>query len=457
MIDQQILNDAYAGVGSAPHPPECMLRMVLYELLDGRPSPAQWHRDARCNDALKYLGRMIEPCRTACYNFRDRAERFIQQAHDQLLGVALDEKLLDSPEGVLDGTQFRACASRHRMLNQEQLNRRIEQLQTTIRQGSSADDIPAWMAKTVSGRTEQLQRYEKAAAIVAARLAANAKKNKDKRLPEKRVLVSPSDPEAPIGRDKEKVFGPIYNAQYMVDPATHLILAVETFAQTSDVGTLIPMVRLTRQNVGESFHIVHADCAYCSLLDLRACEQMNVDLRSPVQENGLTEKKKQEKKRQGRLSKDDFVYSPEDNSYICPQGHRLKYTDRSCRRRHSDQFVVELRYRMSPEVCQVCPVAQNCLTPGAKARMIKRLEGQEILDAQRENMKTDIGLQSRRIRGQTVERAFADVKQHRKLRQLHCRTLRRAKVEIHLHVLAQNALTLFRVRMKSLRPEKELT
>lgn len=457
MIEQQTLNDAYAGTGSDPHPPECMLRIVLYELLDGRPSPAQWWRDARRNDALKYLGRMIEPCRSACYNFRDRAERFVQQAHDQLIGVALDEELLDPSEGVLDGSLFRACASRHRLLNQEQLNRRIAELQTIIGQGSQSTDIPAWMAKTDLGRAEQLLRYEKAARILADRLAANAKKNKDKRLLEKHVTVSPSDPEAPIGRDKEKVFGPLYNGQYMVHPATHLILAAEGFGQPSDVGTLLPMIELTRRSVGESFHVVHADCSYCSLLELETCTVINVDLRAPVQENGLTEKKKQEQKRQGRLTKDDFTYSPEDNSYTCPQGHRLKYRDRTRRRRHNDQFVNELRYRMCPEVCQACPVAQQCLSPGAKTRTIKRLEGQELLDAQREKMKTEIGKESRRVRAQTVERAFADVKQHRKLRQLHCRTLRRAKVEIRLNVLAQNALTLFRLRAQALTAEKQPT
>lgn len=456
-IDPQLLWDAYDGVGSPPHPPECMLRIVLYELLDGRPSPAVWSRDVRLNTALQYLGRMIEPCRTSCYDFRDRAVKFIDRAHEALLAVAIADGLLDATEGVLDGTYFRSNGSRHRMLNHEKLTQRIADLEAAIAGTTAVADIPSWIGKTAAGRVAQLARLRKAEEILKRRLEKNAQKRGDKRLPEKRVLVSPSDPEAPISKDKENVFGPLYNAQYMVEPQTRFILTYGAFAQATDVGTIECMIERTQSSIGGTLRKVYADAAYASILDIKVCIENSIELMAPVHENGRSEQKKRAREGERQISKDQFTFVPEQNAYRCPEGHFLDFKDRSYRDRREGERLAESRFRLTPDICQACPLAARCLKPGAKCRTIKRLEGQELLDAQRAKMTPEVASQSRRIRSQTVERAFADVKEHRKLRRLHGRGLSRAKAEIGLNVLAQNALTLFRLRATQVNPSAPST
>ena len=51
-----------------------------------------------------------------------------------------------------------------------------------------------------------------------------------------------------------------------------------------------------------------------------------------------------------------------------------------------------------------------------------------------------------KLRGQIIERAFADAKQHRQCRRLHGRGLVRATAEVGLMVLVQNFLALLRLR-----------
>ena len=63
-------------------------------------------------------------------------------------------------------------------------------------------------------------------------------------------------------------------------------------------------------------------------------------------------------------------------------------------------------------------------------------------------MKTERAKKFYRTRGQVIERAFADTKQHRKGRRFHGRGLQRAKAEVGLLVLAQNVLTILRLRKK---------
>jgi hypothetical protein len=80
------------------------------------------------------------------------------------------------------------------------------------------------------------------------------------------------------------------------------------------------------------------------------------------------------------------------------------------------------------------------------------LEGEELIEAHKEWMKTDEAKAAKRLRGSVIERCFADAKQHRHLRRLHGRGLKRAKAEIGLVVLVQTALNLARLRKNAVNP-----
>ena len=90
----------------------------------------------------------------------------------------------------------------------------------------------------------------------------------------------------------------------------------------------------------------------------------------------------------------------------------------------------------------------NCTSNPQKGRIIKRLEGQELLDAHAANMKTERAKSLYKTRGQVIERAFADIKQHRNGRRLHGRGESRAQTEVGLYVIAQNLLTIMRLQKK---------
>ena len=74
--------------------------------------------------------------------------------------------------------------------------------------------------------------------------------------------------------------------------------------------------------------------------------------------------------------------------------------------------------------------------------MIKRMEGEELLEAQRQKMEQDEVKERYRLRGQTVERGFGDAKGNRGMDRFHGRGLTRARAETGLLTLAQNLLRL---------------
>jgi transposase len=448
-LDLSALEEAYRGVGSAAHRADLLVKIILLEVFEGRRSPAQWARDVRENIPLLWIGRGIRPSRTAFYNFRDRLGNVIQELVAGMVQQAIAAGLVEPKEGVQDGTTTRASASRHRTINLSGLVRRRQELAAAIFQDKTEQAPPTpprWMAKTSEGRQEQSERFAKAQEILESRLAENARRPKDKRLDEKKVTVSTSDPEAAMGRDKEKTFCPLYTSQFVVEPNSLVILAFEVFAQATDTGTLAPLLDRTALVIGLHLDAITADSAYATLQDLQECAQRGVELFAPVQENDFTARKRAERTTERRVEREQFTWLPKEQTYACPQGHRLDYKGKSSKNRQGGRKVIEHRFHCPPEHCRGCPLRQQCVRDPEKGRTVKRLEGQELLDGHRVKMKTAEAQAKRKRRGEVIERSFADAKEHRNLRKLHGRGLGRARAEVGLVVMAQNALTLMRLR-----------
>jgi transposase len=455
-LDRTALEASYAGVGSPATDPKLMLKVALYEILEGRLSPSQWHRDLRDSNALRWLAQGIQPSRSALYAFRDRMCEPVFTLHAEAIRQAMAEKLTAADHGVLDGTAIRAYASRHHLIGEERLGKRLAELDLAVAQDAAGQSIkspPGWMAVSAAGRQRQREEYRQASTILAARLAKNQGRPKDKRLPSKQVKVSPTDPGAPLGRDKEKVYCPLYTAEFVVAPESLLILSFDVFAQATDAGTLAPMLDRTREVTGRKLDQIDADAGYASLLDLQSCQERDVRLVAPVQENDFTERKRAKAKDAG-IGKDQFQWLPEEQTYACPMGHRLNYKGRERKPRCNDQEVIEHRFHCPAEHCRNCPLNERCVRDPARGRTVKRLEGEELLEAHKQWMNTPEAKEARRLRGSVIERAFADAKEHRKLRRLHGRGLKRAKAEVGLLVLAQTALMLARLRRINATSEK---
>lgn len=448
--DCSALEDSYSGRGSAAHPPDLMLRLAVYETLQGQGSPNRWAQDAGESSPVAWLLRGMRPSSRACYRFRDRLGDVIEAIHNSIIQHEHAAQSFPDPEEVAqDGSFHRACASRHRLVNDQQLEKRSAQLDERVQAEHEGREPPAdqpyWMPPTAAGRADLQKRMKQARETLDQRLAANAKRGKSQRLAAEHVCVSLSDPEAPISRDKEKVFGPLYTAQYLTDYRTRLVLGFDVTATATDVGTLIPMIDKVQPLVGGAIRKVCTDSTYATVLELRACQERNVELIALVQENSWTEKKKKRKGVVVASNKQDFVWLDEEQTYQCPQGHQLEYQYQEQVERAGGRTLTMFRYHCPAEHCQACPLAAACVKDASRGRTVKRLEGQELLDAQRERMKQPEAQRLHRLRGSIVERTIADAKQHRDGRRLHGHGLRRATAEIGLKVIAQNLLTFHRL------------
>jgi hypothetical protein len=296
--------------------------------------------------------------RSCWYAFRDRLAPLLQSFQEQLLRQAIDAGLTPATRAAVDGTLVAANASRHKLLNDETLQRRSEQLAAAVAQdassrtsaalgqptaavvgpagataapaaapGLAARQIaatavatpvvpprPAWMATTAAGRQRQ-QRLERAGERLDELHGRNQKKWPSKRKKASAVVVSPADPEAAVARDKEKVYRPLYNMQIVDDLDSPLILGYDVFAQQNDTGVLATLLTRFATQARHALQKLLSDGSYAGGADLAAAQVAGVTVYAPVAGDGVQTPK--------QIPKRDFRWQAADKTYVCPQGHRM--------------------------------------------------------------------------------------------------------------------------------------
>jgi transposase len=461
-LDLAALRARYGGTGSEAHPPERLLRVVLYEMRRGQHRPADWHRDARECEPVRWLLRGAVVSRSAWYAFRDRVGPLLLDLNRQVLAQALDAGLTGATRAAGDGTLVAANASRHKVVNQTALERRLGQLAAAM-----ADDLrpgagpaapppaavpaatavvpaapaapaapagpPAWVAGSVRGRQQQRRRLRQAQERLQELHGSNRQKWASKRKTAEAIVVSPSDPEAVVGRDKEKVFRPLYNVQVVDDLDSPFILAYEVLAQQNDAGVLGALLARVEQQVGHALAVWLADASYAGGADLAAAAARGVTVYAPVPGDGVKNPK--------QIPKREFTWLASEQVYVCPQGHRLEFEE-SWREKRVGGGVQVWRYRCPPAHCQGCPLQARCTQTPASGRAVTRQEHEGLIEALRARMGTAEAKALYRLRGQNVELVNADWKEHRKLRRFSGRGLARVRSEVGLMVLAHNLVTL---------------
>jgi transposase len=484
-LNLEALIRTYAGRGSIPHRPDLLLKLTIYEHSQARTQPVQWMKDLKENKAVQWLVFGMRPSQTTLYEFRDRVQPLLQDFNQQVIRTAIAEGHTDGSRGALDGTTVAANATRHRMVNLDTVEKRLEILDREIRDAEQAQEAapaiestelevlpspsapmaevsapspapmpenptkpPAWKAKTTRGKKRQRDRCRRAKEVLHALHAANKRRRKDKRKENAKIRVALGDPMAPFGLDKLKTFRPLYNIQTMSDVETALVFAYETTRTTADSGQLLPLIERTMKTTDRPLNEVLVDSGYPSGEDLARCEQEGVVVYAPWNENTFTEAKRAKGKKDSQIPKDRFTYDTSTASYRCPEGKPLTYRERTTKQKaDGEYFAIEI-YEADPSDCAACPLKATCVRGRSGARTVRRQEHEELVEGLKERMKTPEAKAIYSQRGCTVELRFADWKTHRGLQRFSGQTPERADAQVGLIVLAHNLRTLDKLRIR---------
>jgi transposase len=500
------LRETYRGRGSKPHPPELLLKLVLYEHMSGRPQPIQWCKDLRENLPVQWLTMGMQVSKTTLYEFRDRVEPLLAGWIAQIVRTTIEEGHTDAAVGSLDGTYMAANSSRHRTVTLETVERRLEQLDQAA--GIPAEELPttippamppvvpeitacdalpddepvtdsaesvadakaapvappsaslpaaasapaAWMSRTQRGRKRQERCLRLAQRVLQHRHAQNARRRKDKRKTARQIRVSLGDPQAVLGRDKLDVFRPLYNVQVVTDVKTDLVLAYDVNGNISDSGQLVPMVDRTQEVTGRPLEAVLVDSGYPSGPDLAACHRRGVTVLALWQENSFSEARAKANPKNHLLFKEQFVWEPVLQAYRCPQGKLLVYAKSIKKQKANGDYHPLEVYQAHAEDCVACSLRSRCTKSDKGTRRVQRQPDEEFIEQLKKRMQTPEAKSQYAQRGRTVERRFADLKTHRNFQRMSGQTPKRARAQTGLTLLAHNLVTLDALRTRQPHP-----
>ena len=308
LLDLSPLFATYAGLGSCAQRPDLMLKVVLYEMSQGRLSPAQWSRDAWESLPVQWLALGICPGRSRWYDFLQRLAGVMDELNRQLLTLGIRWRLTTGTRAALDGSLVAADASRHGLLT---------------------------------------------------------------------------------------------------------------------------------------------DAGSATALEIAVFAAAGVELYAPFRESTPTAGTGKTAK---QFPQSAFTWPPEEQVYICPAGQRLTAWKRARKLQSGGRTLEVIQYHCDPAQCRACELQGQCTQNTKQGRTVKRGEHDDLIDQLRVRMATGEAPWLYRLRKQTIELRYADVKQHRKLRRFNGRGLRRARTQLGLLVLCHNGRTLVQAQSTSTNP-----
>jgi transposase len=224
--------------------------------------------------------------------------------------------------------------------------------------------------------------------------------------------TSKTDPDSSLYRRQGIKARLGYLVHFAVDKTSSIVTAVlTTGAEHRDAAQLLPLVDEVRDQ-GIAVEAVTADGGYSSGEVYHGLAERDITAFIPQQSPGA--------ERQGRFGQDRFTYDREADSYICPNGSRLKRQKRRGTRR---------RYMASARDCRSCPLHDLCTT--AKARMLEISPYEAELAAARKLQQTPAAKRAARDRRILSERSFAEAKDNHGLR----RADQRGRPNVHIQAL----------------------
>ena len=395
--------------GRKPYDPGDLLKLYMYGYLNQVTTSRRLERECHRNlEVLWLLGRLAPDFKTIA-DFRKDNGPAIRQACRTFIQFCRQAGLLSGRLVAIDGSKFKAAASKDQTLTRKQLNRdrakieqRVARYLARLDEADQEDaemDLERARVQAALQRLEQLDRYEQA-------MDAGGRNEHCATEPEARLMRS--------GRDG-MVLG--YNVQSAVDGDTGLIVHHDVTQDAGDNRQLQPMAEQAKAELGSDELMVLADAGYSNGEQLAVCEAQGITATVPRRVVPNSNK--------AFYQKADFDYDLKRNHYSCPAGQVLRYvTDDKRRKLHL--------YKRSG--CDQCPLQPQCTK--SNNRMITRHFYAAAFERSEARLQADPSLKTQRMA--IVERPFAMLKQAMALRRFVCRGMAGVRSEMAIAVTVYN-------------------
>jgi len=408
-----------ADTGRPGYAPDDLLRLYLYGYWNRIRSSRKLEAESRRNLEVMWLLGQLAPDHKTIADFRRVNAGPFQAICAQFVQFLRAADLVggEAPVVAVDGSKFKASASKNSLVNEQQVAKQREQIKQRIAQYLAQMDEADQKeeaepdAKSIQAALERLRRRDEKLEQAQADLAARADDTQ-----EGTPRVGLTDPDAAMLRGKDgSVAG--YNVQQAVDAQHKLIVAHEVTTHANDHASLEPMATQAKEALEADSITAIADTGYMNGEQAQACEAQGITPVVPMQKAANT-------KDAECYPKTMFSYDPANDTYRCPAGELLQRFRRD-RAKRKDYYATA--------ACAHCDKKSQCTK--APRRTIARSWFAGAAERAHQRAMLDKSLM--RLRSATAEHPFGNLKAMLEGR-FSVRTLPKVKGEMALAVLIYN-------------------
>lgn len=413
-----------AGTGRPGYAPDDLLGLYLYGYWNRVRSSRRLEVECQRNLEVMWLMGQLTPDHKTIADFRRVNAAPFEAACAQFVQFLREAALVGgkAPVAAVDGSKFKACASKRSVVDAEQLAKERKKIQRRIAdylkemdeadRAEEAEVQPT--AEQIEAALERLRKRDQKLEQAQVALAARERTREDL---DKTERVGLTDPDCVLLRQKGAGALAGYNVQQAVDARHKLIVAHEVTTRANDHTSLEPTASQAQAALEAPLLTAVADCGFANGAQAEACEAKGITPVVPLPEVSNT--------RDSELyAKTRFVYDPQSDTYRCPAGQLLK--------RYKSDRAQQTNYYWT-SACAVCPQKAHCTK--AKRRSIARSWFADAAERAHERARHDPGLM--RLRSATVEHPFGNLKAMLP-GGFSLRTLPKVKGEMALAVLTYN-------------------
>jgi len=312
-----------------------------------------------------------------------------------------------------------------------------------------SSDIQADASNNSVVNTEDIRRYlKKSYRLMEKRLEddSNQTENDDLAPPKSgtanKKYISTTDPDASVQRKGAGRSKLQYKVHRGVDEKHEIITATTvSTGSVNEAHLMTPLLREHERTTGIKAETCVADSKYGTIENYLDCHDLEVKGHyDPVEKahRGFGSRK-------GIFPKEDFVYRPESDTFICPEGEELRCRNFNKKRQHWE-------YIAPVKTCRKCHLLSNC-TRSKSGRSVKRHLRQDELDIMLTQCESKESQRDIRKRQHLMERSFARSTRYG-FKRARWRRLWRVKIQELLTASLQNILVYIR-NVKD-RPQKAM-
>ncbi|MEZ5503083.1 MAG: IS1182 family transposase [Halioglobus sp.] len=400
--------------GRKPYNPADLLKLYVYGYLNQLRSSRRLEKECHRNLEVLWLMKRLAPDFKTIADFRKDNASAIKGACQAFIQFCREADLLTGRLIAIDGSKFKAAASKDKALTRKQLRERRKRMERLVDQYLSQLDKADSENVNVEMESGRVQRALKRLEIEGIQLD-DVESAMEQRQSNQHCRT---EPDAKLMRSGREGIVLGYNVQTAVDADSGLIVHHDVTDRSADTQELQPMAEETKKVLSAENLAVVADAGYSNGEQQAACEAQDIHVAVPSRRAVNNQSPE-------FFQKADFKYNADRDCFTCPAGEELHY------KTHSSKDKMYLYARTG---CGSCALQSRCTK--ADRRWVSRHFYEEAFAVSEARLRANPRLMVTRMAA--VERPFATLKQVMGLRRFLCWGMKGAKAEMGLGILSYN-------------------